>query len=74
MAVKRASQLNEFHPTWQRERRTWLRVLFEDTLPFVNEWVWSKVRSNGTVFSLCLENKDELKKVANSSDLNRRTL
>ena len=28
-------------------------------LPFVNKWVWSKVRSNGTVFSLFLENKAE---------------
>ena len=32
-------------------------VLGDDTLPFVNEWVWSKVHSNGTVFSLFLENK-----------------
>ena len=27
-----------------------IRVLYDDTLPFVNEWVWSKVRSNGTFF------------------------
>ena len=25
------------------------RVLRDDTLPFVNEWVWSKVSSNGSV-------------------------
>ena len=36
-----------------------MRVLCEDTLPFVNEWVWFKVRSNGTVFSLFLENNAE---------------
>ena len=34
----------------------------DDTLSFVNEWVWSKARSNGTVFSLYLENKAEFQK------------
>ena len=63
MAVKRASQLNEFHPTWQRERHGYTRsVLCDDTLPFVNEWVLSKVRSNGTVFSLFLKNKAKFQK------------
>ena len=32
------------------------------TLPFVSEWVWSKVRSNGTVLSLFLENKAEFQR------------
>ena len=36
--------------------------LYDDTLPFVNEWVLSKVRSNGTVFLLFLENKAEFQK------------
>ena len=31
-------------------RQVTIRVLFVDTLPFVNESVWSKVRSNCTVF------------------------
>ena len=31
-------------------------MLCDDTLPFVYEWVWSKVRPNDTVFSLFLEN------------------
>ena len=44
-----------------RHDRT-IRALCDDTLPFVNEWVLSKVRSNGTAFSLFLENKAELKK------------
>ena len=39
-----------------------IRVLCDDTLPFVNELVWSKVCSNGAVFSLFLENKPNLKK------------
>ena len=34
-------------------------ALCDDTLPFVNEWVWSKVRSNCTFFSLLLESKAE---------------
>ena len=37
-----------------RERET-MRVLCDCTLPFVNEWVWSKVHSNGTVFSFSQE-------------------
>ena len=39
-------------------------VLCDDTLLFESEWVWSKVPSNGTVFSLYLKNKAEFKKVA----------
>ena len=46
-------------------RQYTIRVLCDDTLPFVNEWVWPKVHSNSTVFSLFLKNKAELKKVAN---------
>ena len=37
-------------------------VLCDDTLLFGNEWVWSKVRSNGTVLSLFLENKAKFQK------------
>ena len=40
-----------------------VRVLCDDTVPS-NEWVWSKVRSNDTVFSLLLEKKTEFKKSA----------
>ena len=36
-----------------------IRVLHYDSLPFVNEWVWSEVCLNGTVSSLFLENKAE---------------
>ena len=39
-----------------------IRVLCDDTLPFVNERVWSKVRSNGTVFALFLETRLNFKK------------
>ena len=39
-----------------------IRVFCDDTLPFLNEWVWSKVRSKGTFFSLYLENKAEFQK------------
>ena len=38
-------------------------VLCGDTLPLVNECVWSKVCSNGTVFSFFLENKAEFQKI-----------
>ena len=48
-------------------------TLCDDTLPFLNEWVWSKGRSNGTVFSIFLENKAELQKIGKLKDLNRRT-
>ena len=37
-------------------------MLCDDTLPFVNEWVWSKVCWNGTVFSLFLETKAKFQK------------
>ena len=35
------------------------RVLCYDNLLFENEWVWSKVHSNGTVFLLFVENNAE---------------
>ena len=57
--VKRASQLNEFHLTWRREDMARQRVLRYDALLFENEWAWSKVHWNGTVFLLFLENKAE---------------
>ena len=37
-------------------------MLCGDTLLFVNEWVRSRVRSNGTFFSLFLDNKAEFQK------------
>ena len=52
---------NEFQLTWWKERRGYtIPVLCDDTLPFV--WVWYKVRLNGTIFKLFLENKAEFQK------------